>query len=328
MPKEIHPYAVLLRPIITEKTTSPHRRGQVRLRSRPPRQQEPDPRSGPGRLQRPRRRREHDGDEGQAEALRPQGHRPPGLEEGHRDARPRRQNRTLRGDLAMPIKQYKPTSPGRRDASRPDLRRRSRSKRPEKSLTESLRKKRLGPQQPGPHHRAPPRRRQRAASPRSSTGSANKPGVPAKVVSIEYDPNRTARIALLQYRDGEKRYILAPNGLTVGATVFSGPDAEVRVGQHAPAREHADRHAGPQHRAHPRPRRPDGPQRRRQRPADGEGRRLRPRPPAQRRDAPRPHRMRRHHRPGQQRRALARSSSARPGAPAIAAAGRRSAARS
>jgi large subunit ribosomal protein L2 len=58
--------------------------------------------------------------------------------------------------------------------------------------------------------------------------------VPAKVVSIEYDPNRTARIALLQYADGEKRYILAPNGLTVGAVLSSGPTAEVRVGNSLP----------------------------------------------------------------------------------------------
>ena len=62
----------------------------------------------------------------------------------------------------------------------------------------------------------------------------DKDGIPAKVVAIEYDPNRTARIALLQYADGEKRYILAPNGLTVGATLVSGPDAEVRVGNALP----------------------------------------------------------------------------------------------
>ena len=62
----------------------------------------------------------------------------------------------------------------------------------------------------------------------------DKHGIPAKVVSIEYDPNRTARIALLQYADGEKRYILAPNGLTVGAPLLSGPAAEVRVGNALP----------------------------------------------------------------------------------------------
>jgi large subunit ribosomal protein L2 len=64
----------------------------------------------------------------------------------------------------------------------------------------------------------------------------NKPGVPAKVFSIEYDPNRSARIALLHYVDGEKRYIIAPNGLKVGDRVMSGPDAEIRVGNALPLR--------------------------------------------------------------------------------------------
>src|SRR6266566_3699783 len=59
-------------------------------------------------------------------------------------------------------------------------------------------------------------------------------GIPAKVAAIEYDPNRTARIALLNYADGEKRYILAPNGLEVGATITSGPDADILVGNSLP----------------------------------------------------------------------------------------------
>ena len=62
----------------------------------------------------------------------------------------------------------------------------------------------------------------------------NKDGIPAKVVSIEYDPNRSAYIALLNYADGEKRYILAPEGLNVGATVVSGPEAEISVGNCLP----------------------------------------------------------------------------------------------
>lgn len=62
----------------------------------------------------------------------------------------------------------------------------------------------------------------------------DKIGIPAKVASIEYDPNRTARIALLVYADGEKRYILAPNGLQVGDTLMAGPDAEIRVGNALP----------------------------------------------------------------------------------------------
>src|SRR6266511_3850093 len=61
-------------------------------------------------------------------------------------------------------------------------------------------------------------------------------GVPARVASIEYDPNRTARIALLNYVDGEKRYILAPLGLKVGDTVMSGPEADIRVGNALPLR--------------------------------------------------------------------------------------------
>ena len=64
----------------------------------------------------------------------------------------------------------------------------------------------------------------------------NKYGVPAKVFSVEYDPNRSARIALLHYVDGEKRYILAPNGLNVGDRVMSGPEADIRVGNALPLR--------------------------------------------------------------------------------------------
>lgn len=62
----------------------------------------------------------------------------------------------------------------------------------------------------------------------------DKIGIPAKVATIEYDPNRTARIALLHYVDGEKRYIIAPEGLEVGSKVMSGPDAEVAVGNALP----------------------------------------------------------------------------------------------
>lgn len=62
----------------------------------------------------------------------------------------------------------------------------------------------------------------------------DKDGIPAKVATIEYDPNRTARIALLHYVDGEKRYIIAPNGLNVGDTVVSGPDADIKTGNALP----------------------------------------------------------------------------------------------
>jgi large subunit ribosomal protein L2 len=132
----------------------------------------------------------------------------------------------------MPIKQYKPTSPGRRNASSQTYSEITRSK-PEKSLTESLKSKSAGRNNQG---RITVRQRGGGSRRlyRLIDWKRNKAGVPAKVVSIEYDPNRTARIALLQYADGEKRYILAPNGLTVGAVLSSGPSAEVRVGNSLP----------------------------------------------------------------------------------------------
>jgi large subunit ribosomal protein L2 len=132
----------------------------------------------------------------------------------------------------MPIKQFKPTSPGRRDGSGFTFDEITKKK-PEKSLTESLKEKRAGRNNQGRitvRHRGGGSRRLY----RIIDWKREKHGVPAKVVAIEYDPNRTARIALLQYADGEKRYILAPNGLTVGATLTSGPEAEVRVGNALP----------------------------------------------------------------------------------------------
>jgi len=132
----------------------------------------------------------------------------------------------------MPIKQYKPTSPGRRNATGDTFADITKD-RPEKSLVVSLRKKSAGRNNQGRitvRHRGGGNRRLY----RIIDWKRDKHGIPAKVVAIEYDPNRTARIALLQYADGEKRYILAPNGLTVGATLVSGPDAEVRVGNALP----------------------------------------------------------------------------------------------
>ncbi len=128
----------------------------------------------------------------------------------------------------MPIKQFKPTSPGRRNASGHTFTEITK-KRPEKALTVSLRKKSAGRNNQGRitvRHRGGGNKRLY----RIIDFKRNKPGVPARVVAIEYDPNRTCRIALLQYADGEKRYILAPNGLMVGAQVMSGPDAEIRLG--------------------------------------------------------------------------------------------------
>jgi large subunit ribosomal protein L2 len=131
----------------------------------------------------------------------------------------------------MGTKTYDPTSPGRRGMSARDFDGLTRE-RPERSLVESLprgfgrnNQGRVTAWQRGGGHK----RRYRRIDFRR-----NKPGVPARVAAIEYDPNRSARIALLHYRDGEKRYILAPDGLRVGDELQSGPGAELRTGNALP----------------------------------------------------------------------------------------------
>ena len=89
------------------------------------------------------------------------------------------------------------------------------------------------PQQQRAHHDAPPGRRSQAPVPRDRL-QAPKDGIPAKVAAVEYDPNRSARIALLHYADGFKAYILAPAGLRVGSEVQSGPDADIKPGNALP----------------------------------------------------------------------------------------------
>ncbi len=131
----------------------------------------------------------------------------------------------------MPIRQYRPTSPGRRGMSVSTFEEITRT-RPEKSLLTPLKSK-AGRNNTGKittRHRGGGVKRQY----RIIDFKRNKDGVPARVASIEYDPNRSARIALLHYVDGEKRYILAPLGLKVGDTLMSGPDAEPRVGNSLP----------------------------------------------------------------------------------------------
>ena len=133
----------------------------------------------------------------------------------------------------MAVRKYKPTTPGRRGASVSsfdDLTRNT----PEKSLVAKGRNKagrnnhgRITTRHQGGGHK----RRYRLVDFRR-----NKDGVPAKVAHIEYDPNRSARIALLHYADGEKRYILAPQGVRQGDKLMSGPDAEIRPGNALPLR--------------------------------------------------------------------------------------------
>ncbi len=133
----------------------------------------------------------------------------------------------------MPVRQYRPTSPGRRGMSVSKFEEITRGK-PERSLLMPLTKT-AGRNNRGritTRHRGGGAKRQY----RIIDFKRNKPGIPAKVVSIEYDPNRSANISLLQYVDGEKRYILAPSGLKVGDRLMSGPDAEIRVGNALPLR--------------------------------------------------------------------------------------------
>jgi large subunit ribosomal protein L2 len=131
----------------------------------------------------------------------------------------------------MAIRKYKPTSPARRGASVSDFQTVTRSK-PEKSLLAPLSKK-AGRNVHGritSRHRGGGHKRQY----RVIDFRRNKDGVPATVAAVEYDPNRSARIALLHYHDGEKRYILAPKNLRVGQTVESGPQADIQIGNALP----------------------------------------------------------------------------------------------
>jgi large subunit ribosomal protein L2 len=131
----------------------------------------------------------------------------------------------------MGIKQYKPTSPGRRGATGQTFEEITKHK-PEKALTVPLKKK-AGRNAQGRvtvRHRGGGAKRQL----RIIDFKRNNFGVPGKVAAIEYDPNRSARIALVHFVDGDKRYILWPVGLKVGDMVMSGPEAEIRPGNALP----------------------------------------------------------------------------------------------
>ena len=134
----------------------------------------------------------------------------------------------------MAIRKYKPTTPGRRGSSVSDFAEITRST-PEKSLLAPLHSRggrnahgRITTRHQGGGHK----RQYRLID----FKRVDKDGVPAKVAHIEYDPNRTARIALLHYADGEKRYILAPNKLNQGDIVESGPSADIKPGNNLPLR--------------------------------------------------------------------------------------------
>ncbi len=133
----------------------------------------------------------------------------------------------------MGIKRFKPYTPSRRQMTVSDFAEITKST-PEKSLTVHI-KSTAGRNSQGKitvrHIGGGAKKKYRIID-----FKRNKDGIPARVTAIEYDPNRTANIALVCYADGEKRYILAPNGLKVGDTVMNGADAEVRVGNALPMR--------------------------------------------------------------------------------------------
>ena len=131
----------------------------------------------------------------------------------------------------MPLKTHKPTTPSRRHMILSDFAEITKS-RPERALTKS-KKRMAGRNSAGRisvrHRGGGHKRRYRIID-----FKRDKFGIPAKVASIEYDPNRSVRIALVNYVDGDKRYILLPNGLNVGDVVMSGPEAEDRAGNAKP----------------------------------------------------------------------------------------------
>jgi large subunit ribosomal protein L2 len=133
----------------------------------------------------------------------------------------------------MAVRKYKPTTPGRRGASVSSFDDLTRAK-PERSLLDKGRNRagrNSGGRITARHQGGGNKRRYRQID-----FKRNKDGVPAKVAHIEYDPNRTARIALLHYADGEKRYILAPNGIRKGDRLLSGEGADIRPGNALPLR--------------------------------------------------------------------------------------------
>ena len=131
----------------------------------------------------------------------------------------------------MAIKKYKPTSNGRRNMTSSDFAEITASK-PEKSLLQPVKRK-AGRNNQGKitvrHHGGGHKRQYRVID-----FKRLKDGIPGRVATIEYDPNRSANIALINYADGEKRYILAPKGLEVGQTIVSGPDSDIKVGNALP----------------------------------------------------------------------------------------------
>jgi len=169
----------------------------------------------------------------------------------------------------MPLKKYKPITPIRRFRQSAGFEELTKGKKAEKRLTEASSHS-GGRNNQGRittrHRGGGEKRRYRIVD-----FKRDKDGIPAKVTAIEYDPNRSARLALLTYKDGEKRYILAPLDLKVGDFGALRPRRGSPQRELHAAREHPDRYADPRHRAPARPRGADRALRRRRRAARGQG---------------------------------------------------------
>ena len=223
----------------------------------------------------------------------------------------------------MPLRSYKPTSAGRRFMTRSTFEEVT-TREPYKPLLEPM-KRGSGRNNQGRltvRHRGGGEKRHY----RIIDFKRDKFGVPAKVATVEYDPNRSARIGLLHYRDGEKRYMLLPARPQGRRRRRRRPRRRGAGGERPAARQHPARHDDPQHRARARQGRPDRPLRRGQRPAPRQGGRLRHRPAPVRRDAARAAPLHRDRRPGRRTWTTRTRASARPGGPATWASARRPAA--
>ena len=188
----------------------------------------------------------------------------------------------------MAIKTYKPTTPSRRHMTVSAFEGIDKKAKPERALTEVL-KKHAGRNSYGRitvrHHGGGNKQKYRIIDfKRDKEGKAT-------VVNLQYDPNRSANIALIEYEDGERRYILAPNGLKAGHIIMTGADADILPGNCLPI---ANIPVGEMIHA--------GPRRRRGRSADGQGERHGSGPPPLRRGALYPRELQGHHRPGGQHR--------------------------
>ena len=219
---------VIIRPVISEKSYALIAEGKYTFRVHDRGPQDPDRAGGRGDLRGRGRRRAHREGAREAEAPRPAPRQDPRLEEGGRPARPRRADRAVRGrggrvELRRwrTARQSRP-APGAASPPIP-LREQVTTDKPERKLTEGLRKS-GGRNSNGRVTAPPPRRRRQAALPADRLQARSRTACRRRSSTIEYDPNRSCYIALLHYADGAKSYILAPAQIKVGDTVQSGPE--------------------------------------------------------------------------------------------------------